>query len=272
MYNYKIRRRGCGGCNTYNATIGGICNLGPTGAAGHFTITGPTGPTGPLPPAGPRGIIGITGNTGPPGTTGTTGHFGTTGHTGRTYTGPTGSTGQTGPTGPTGSGGPAGHTGSTGSIGLTGSTGRTGPGGPYGATGIRGHTGINDHAQWVRVGSVGFDIRNRNSGNVGVFTVGTDPSSVITGQSNKAMDISGNLRVRAIAETQGLMLTPIHSAEGSTQSAIINLDPSNNPSQNPLLTKGMYWINQAQDASGWVDMVNVCNWSVRGRMGVAALG
>ena len=104
-------------------------------------------------------------------------------------------------------------------------------------------------------GDIHADISNVNTGNVGVFTK-KDPSSAITGWPGvRALDVSGNLRVRAVAETQGLILTPIQSAEGTTQSAIINLDPSNLPVpqvQNPLLTKGMMWINKAQDtSSGW---------------------
>ena len=153
-----------------------------------------------------------------------------------------------GPTGPQGGHGHADNTGPTGDTGPVGSIGTTGPTvpiGPMGPTGATGHTGLGG-VFW----SGGVDISNSNTGNVGVFT--KDPSSAITGWDNKALDISGNLRVRAVAETQGLMLTPIQSAEGSTQSAIINLDPSNNPSQNPLLTKGIYWINQAQETtSNW---------------------
>jgi N-acetylneuraminic acid mutarotase len=238
LYNYKRNRAGCQGCNTFNATLGNICNLGPTGP-GPIGPTGPTGPTGATGLPGPRGqsITGPTGQTGQTGPTGATGHTGPTGPTGATgHTGLAGQTGQTGQTGPIGHTGPAGPTGTQGSTGAAGSTGHTGDKGPNAGSSF-----------WN--GSMGGDISNANFRNVGVFT--KDPSSAITGQPNKAMDISGNLRVRAVAETQGLMLTPIHSAEGSTQSAIINLDPSNNPSQNPLLTKGMYWINEAQDVSGW---------------------
>ena len=248
LYNYKRNRAGCQGCNTFNATLGNICNLGPTGRPG---ITGPTGPTGPTGHTGHRtdgatGATGLTGWTGSTGWTGPTGPTGPTGHTGHRTDGATGATGPTGPTGPTGS---TGATGPTGSTGHTGSDGHSGPMGPAGAS-------TNGNLWWDGVSPAGpyiGDISNTNLnggteyGNVGVFTNGQDPSSAITGQPNKAMDISGNLRVRAVAETQGLMLTPIHSAEGSTQSAIINLDLSNNPSQNPLMTKGMYWINEAQD-------------------------
>ena len=270
LYNYKRNRAGCQGCNTFNATLGNICNLGPTGRPG---ITGPTGPTGPTGHTGHRtdgatGATGLTGWTGSTGWTGPTGPTGPTGHTGHRTDGATGATGPTGPTGPTGS---TGATGPTGSTGHTGSDGHSGPMGPAGA--------VIGNLWWDGVSPAGpyiGDISNTNLnggteyGNVGVFTNGQDPSSAITGQPNKAMDISGNLRVRAVAETQGLMLTPIHSAEGSTQSAIINLDPSNNPSQNPLLTKGMYWINQAQDISGWshIPPMDIS----RTYLGVAALG
>ena len=152
-----------------------------------------------------------------------------------------------GPTGPQGGHGHAdktGPTGDTGPVGPIGTTGPTGPIGPTGPTGATGHTGSGD-ILWS--GLKAFDISNSNTGNVGVFT--KDPSSAITGWDNKALDISGNLRVAAVAETQGLMLTPIQSAEGTDQSAIINLDPS----KNPLMSKGMYWINEAQDISGWTD-------------------
>ena len=84
------------------------------------------------------------------------------------------------------------------------------------------------------------------------------------------MDISGNLRVRAIAETAGLLLNPIYSAEGGAESAIINLNASNNPSQNPLLTKGMLWINKAQTVGGWTAAASL--GGTRSRCGGAALG
>ena len=257
---YKIRRADCGGCIAPH-NLGTICNLGPTGPTGP---TGHTGPTGPkvLGPIGPTGDPGYeTAHTGSTGWVGLMGRIGFTGSTG-----PTGSTGTTGSTGPTGPTGTAGSTGPTGPAGTTGSTGSIGP---TGATGYQGHAGPPSDAGSFWNGSMASDISNVNTGNVGVFT--KDPSSAITGQPNKAMDISGNLRVRAVAETQGLMLTPIHSAEGSTQSAIINLDPSNNPSQNPLLTKGMLWINEAQDKSdGWsyIAPMDISRQS----LGVAALG
>ena len=175
-----------------------------------------------------------------------------------------------GPTGPPGTNGGAGSAGSKGVTGSTGATGHIGPTNALGATGPHGSIGPTGTSSSFWSGSV--DISNVNTGNVGVFTK-KDPSSAITGWDNKAMDISGNLRVRAVAETQGLMLTPIQSAEGgflppptttastvsTSNSAIINLSPSN-PSQNPLLTKGLYWINKTQDMSEWTDysMVMPC--------------
>ena len=56
----------------------------------------------------------------------------------------------------------------------------------------------------------------------------------------------GSKYVNVTGLSGGILLTPIHSAEGSSQSVITDLDPSTNP----LMTKGMLWINKAQDASG----------------------
>ena len=56
----------------------------------------------------------------------------------------------------------------------------------------------------------------------------------------------GSIDISGVIETSGILLTAIHSAEGSSQSVITDLDPSTNP----LMTKGMLWINKAQDASG----------------------
>ena len=76
----------------------------------------------------------------------------------------------------------------------------------------------------------------------------------------------GSADISGVIETSGILLTPIHSAEGSSQSVITDLDPSTNP----LMTKGMFWINEAQDASGWsyVAPMDVS----RSQHGVAALG
>ena len=73
--------------------------------------------------------------------------------------------------------------------------------------------------------------------------------------------------VKGTAEASGVILAPIHSAEGSSQSAITELDPS----KNPLMTKGMYWINEAQDKSDGWSYVAPMDIS-RTQLGVAALG
>ena len=55
--------------------------------------------------------------------------------------------------------------------------------------------------------------------------------------------------VKGTAEASGMILAPIQSAEGTSQSAIVCLDPS----ENPLMSGGMYWLNEAHDGgSGWV--------------------
>ena len=51
--------------------------------------------------------------------------------------------------------------------------------------------------------------------------------------------------VKGTAEASGMILAPIQSAEGTSQSAIVCLDPA----ENPLMAGGMYWLNEAQDAS-----------------------
>ena len=242
-YNYKTRRAGCGGCNKFNSS-GNVCTPGPMGEIGATGAPGPPGNTGDS-----YGPMGATGKTGP------TGGTGPTGFQGYRPMGPTGWTGHAGPTGWTGS------IGSIGPKGLIGSVGQQGP--PGGGEG---------EGFWN--GSTGGDISNANLGNVGVFTNSDGPSGPATGWTGyKAMDISGNLRVRAIAETAGLMLTPIHSAEGSTQSAIINLDMSSNtpPINNPLMSNGMFWINQAQDKSAGWSTGTPMDIS-RTDLGVAALG
>ena len=58
--------------------------------------------------------------------------------------------------------------------------------------------------------------------------------------------VSGNLLVTGTAEAKGDLLPPVQSAEGSSQSVITDLDPNTNP----LMTKGMLWMNEAQEASG----------------------
>ena len=72
---------------------------------------------------------------------------------------------------------------------------------------------------------------------------GTAPSG-----SGGGTTVPGDLLVHGTMETSGVILAPIHSAEGSSQSVNMELDPS----KNPLMTKGMLWINEAQDESaGW---------------------
>ena len=76
---------------------------------------------------------------------------------------------------------------------------------------------------------------------------GTAPSGG-GGGGGGGTTVPGDLLVHGTMETSGVILAPIHSAEGSSQSAITELDPS----KNPLMTKGMLWINKAQDiGSGW---------------------
>ena len=79
--------------------------------------------------------------------------------------------------------------------------------------------------------------------------------------------VPGDLLVHGTMETSGVILAPIHSAEGSSQSAITELDPS----KNPLMTKGMYWINKAQDKSDGWSYVAPMDIS-RNTLGAAALG
>ena len=79
--------------------------------------------------------------------------------------------------------------------------------------------------------------------------------------------VSGNLLVTGTIEAKGDLLTPIHSAEGSSQSVITDLVPSTNP----LMTKGMLWMNEAQDASSAWSSVASMDVS-RQFVGAAALG
>ena len=58
--------------------------------------------------------------------------------------------------------------------------------------------------------------------------------------------------VKGTAEASGMILAPVQSAEGASQSAIVCLDPA----ENPLMSGGMYWLNEAQDAgSGWEEVL-----------------
>ena len=62
--------------------------------------------------------------------------------------------------------------------------------------------------------------------------------------------------VKGTAEASGMILAPIQSAEGTSQSAIVCLDPT----KNPLMSGGMYWLNEAQDASAGGVVLNT--WRV----------
>ena len=79
--------------------------------------------------------------------------------------------------------------------------------------------------------------------------------------------VPGDLLVHGTMETSGVILAPVHSAEGSLQSVNMELDPS----KNPLMTKGMMWINEAQDAGSAWSSVMVMDISNRA-FGCAALG
>ena len=228
--------------------------IGPTGITGFIGLTGPTGSQGP------RGETGETGPTGKDGWSGPTGSMGYIGPTslitGPTATKPayhgfTGFTGHTGPaslvTGPTGPHdhlrgftGPTGHTGATNNIaGVSGPTGPTGEGG--------GHA----DELWKSAGS---SIYASMGGNMGIFCTG--PTGPTTGYSTagtsitgmgKWLDISGNLRVRAVADVNGCMLYPVKAAQGCTGALIINTGPSG-----PLMEEGMLWVNKsATGATGW---------------------
>ena len=55
--------------------------------------------------------------------------------------------------------------------------------------------------------------------------------------------VIGDLRVTGTAEAKALLLPQVPSAEGGVHSVVTNLDP---PNQNPLMTKGMLWMNKKQ--------------------------
>ena len=94
---------------------------------------------------------------------------------------------------------------------------------------------------------------------------GTAPSG--GGGGGGGTTVPGDLLVRGTMETSGVILAPIHSAEGSSQSVITELDPSTNP----LMTKGMLWINEAQDKSAGWSSVAPMDIS-RSQFGCASLG
>ena len=127
----------------------------------------------------------------------------------------------------------------------------------------------------VASGTAGFVYRDRDNntfvfdsgGSTGAGNLlinGTNPEG---GGGTLPQDIPNNLDVSGTIEASGVILAPIHSAEGSSQSAITELDPS----KNPLMTKGMYWINKAQDKSDGWSYVAPMDIS-RNTLGAAALG
>ena len=141
----------------------------PTGGT-NYTISGTTqflsvpyalfAASGNTGPAGPQGIQGLTGATGPQGSQG-----------------PIGITGSQGLQGLTGATGPQGLTGATGPIGLTGATGSQGLTGPQGIQGLTGPQGASGSSVWTTTGT---NIANNNTGNVGIGTGATVPSSLLT--------------------------------------------------------------------------------------------
>jgi N-acetylneuraminic acid mutarotase len=127
----------------------------------------------------------------------------------------------------------------------------------------------------VASGTAGFVYRDRDNntfvfdsgGSTGAGNLlinGTNPEG---GGGTLPQDIPNNLDVSGTIEASGVILAPVHSAEGSSQSVITELDPS----KNPLMTKGMYWINEAQDKSAGWSYVAPMDIS-RAGLGVAALG
>ena len=81
--------------------------------------------------------------------------------------------------------------------------------------------------------------------------------------------VSGNLLVTGTIEAKGDLLPPVQSAEGNSNSVITDLVPSTNP----LMTKGMLWMNKAQDkiADAEWGYVAPMNHTTRWGLGVAAL-
>ena len=124
-------------------------------------------------------------------------------------------------------------------------------------------------------GTAGFVYRDRDN-NTFVFDSGgsTGAGNLLINGTNPAggggtlpQDIPNNLDVSGTIEVSGIILPAVHSAEGSSQSVNMELDPS----KNPLMTKGMMWINEAQDAgSAWSYVASMAG--MRAALGVAALG
>jgi len=113
-------------------------------------------------------------------------------------------------------------------------------------------------------------VYNDGTGNTLIFDSGGATASIIvngTPISGGGGGTDTDVVVKGTAEASGVILAPVHSAEGSSQSAITDLDPTTNP----LMTKGMYWINKAQDKSDGWSYVAPMDIS-RTQLGVAALG
>ena len=73
---------------------------------------------------------------------------------------------------------------------------------------------------------------------------------------------------RGTAEAKGLLLPPVQSAEGNSNSVITDLVPSTNP----LMTKGMLWMNEAQDKSVGAEWENQASFDISNiGMGAAVL-
>ena len=80
--------------------------------------------------------------------------------------------------------------------------------------------------------------------------------------------VSGNLLVTGTAEAKGLLLPPVQSAEGNSNSVITDLDPSTNP----LMTKGMLWMNKAKEEGTGSEWVNQASFDISNiGMGAAVL-
>jgi len=106
-----------------------------------------------------------------------------------------------------------------------------------------------------------------DSGGAGSASIIVNGTPISGGGGGGGGGTDTDVVVKGTAETSGVILAPIHSAEGSSQSVNTELDPSTNP----LMTKGMLWINEAQDADSAWSSVAPMDVS-RAVHGVAALG
>ena len=113
--------------------------------------------------------------------------------------------------------------------------------------------GMSGEMAPARAATAGFMYRDR-SGNTFVFDSGgkTDGGRLLinghpVGAHDAHFSVPGDLLVQGTIESSGVILQPIHSAEGSSQSVVTDLDPSTNP----LMSKGMLWINKAQEERAW---------------------